>query len=143
MSLRRWFSRSAVIVALVACSDDDAPTAPPGALVDVFGGSGVGLVATATVVRFQTPCGEIRFPGALVPGTAGAFSLGPVIVPAWAGGRNAMALRGTLTGLQMEVNVRVLTGTAETSSTRFNLRRGQAPDFDGWSCAANASAGTA
>ena len=135
MSLLSQLSRPIGLFALLACRGD--PSAPPlGALVDQFGGPGAALVATAAGVRLETVCTPIVFPQALVPGPRGEFALGPVLVPG--NQRFAAAIRGVVSGDVLEVELRVLSGTADTGGSSFRLTRGRPADYGNSACAVGA-----
>lgn len=133
----RFRRLSLVLAALVAAAcSDSPPTAPAGAVIGRFGGTGVALVGTARDVQFSTVCGAIRFPKALVPDPSnGSFALGPILAPGRAGVQGAVVLRGTVAGGRLDLEYRFLMPSGEGGGTRFTLTQDQAPDYSTIACA--------
>ena len=135
MRVRRF---SVLLSALVtaACSNSP-PTAPAGAVVGRFGGTGAALVSTAREVQFSTVCGAYRFPQALVPDpNTGRFALGPILVAIRPGMQSAIVLRGTVGTGRIDLEYRVLTPSGEAGGRLFTLTQDQAADYTTVACAA-------
>ena len=78
MNEYRWLITGG-LACLAACG---SLTLPGSHLADHWGGEGVGLVATATVVQFQNPCLRADFPGPVVPAADGTFTAEGLVVAA-------------------------------------------------------------
>jgi hypothetical protein len=136
MRVRRVSLLISLLAAAAACGDSP-PTAPSGAVVGRFGGTGAELVSTKREVQFSTVCGSIRFPQALVPDpNNGSFALGPILVPSRAGTQGAIVLRGTVANGRLLLEYRVLMPSGEAGGTRFELSQDQAPDYTTVACLA-------
>ncbi len=126
-----------IAASLAACADQEPPTAPPGAILGRFGGSGAAVVATATETRLEWICGVVRFPNPIVPDLLGYFGVGPILLRDRSGRSYAMSLSGSVSGVNgdvLEVRQRALRSAGEPWSLRYTLTRDQPTNYNNWVC---------